>query len=838
MLVADWLSELNRRLRFRKRARLRQGRGNHRWQVKAEVSLLEDRCLMSRVRADALVPMPSNTVASANDVLYYDKSVPLKEITLTNNTAHTIYPILIDANSAEDLVKGSPNYGLPLYDPNDQLNQEYRGYIGYTLNGQNYLGLRSGQQISINVPLVFWDAGRIEIATYGANLTPNATELAPNNPVNPFRYYQYNADGSPTARYAVAAIGPASTNGMVMWYHASGLAQGPANDAPAQLTEMTFRDPYLATLKTAADIAASEKITLVNYDVSYVDSILLPVAIEAPDVPIYPNNMNSVKKAYGWVGADKTYAAMQNAIAAFTSSDRTINGLGGYFGGRGYDKYYNPNPSATGIKLPAGQNLIGDSPFSGATGVRSSYDNNQYALVSGGVGPIEVFSGGSSQGNVIQLVPEAPASLLESLQTGMVVTDSSTDLKPNTTISRVDVAAKQVILNQSVNPTGNDNNVYTFERPVMDYVATKLTNLWYGWANYYVTNSQVPSVPNVTGTTAAGNNVITFNAPVAGLVPGMQIRTSSGAIPSGTTILGISSNDMSINLSTYATVSGSNSYTFAAPQRIVPSSEVNPFTLTFAASAQAKAYQFSQVVYAVMSAMSTIPPNSGLGSTSTQLMFNVLGGNLGMIPGIVPPSGVVPLISNELRDDIKSVMRGVYNFQAVPESTGEWYPNPATTNDGAEINSKPAKFDVYNLNPFVWFVHKQLGLSGYGFSLDDDVADVGAEGANQLQISVGGPQGLDQQVQWTWGAPYGPVSSVTGQISKGSTELTNLNQDVVAEVHGTDANAGLVGAKVTGPGIGPGTTILQIVFGGTTVYLSKPAIINGQASATNPYNFS
>ena len=48
-------------------------------------------------------------------------------------------------------------------------------------------------------------------------------------------------------------------------------------------------------------------------------------------------------------------------------------------------------------------------------------------------------------------------------------------------------------------------------------------------------------------------------------------------------------------------------------------------------------------------------------------------------------------------------------------------PDPSTHTDGTDYN-------VFNLDPFVWFVHQKLGLSGYGFSFDDDVSDVGAGG--------------------------------------------------------------------------------------------------------------
>ena len=73
-----------------------------------------------------------------------------------------------------------------MFDPFDPLNQEYRGYIGYTqeVNGQTvtYAGLLPGNTITIDVPLVFWDAGRIIITTDGADLFGTGTNG------NPFLY--------------------------------------------------------------------------------------------------------------------------------------------------------------------------------------------------------------------------------------------------------------------------------------------------------------------------------------------------------------------------------------------------------------------------------------------------------------------------------------------------------------------------------------------------------------------------------------------------------------------------------------------------------------------------
>ena len=55
----------------------------------------------------------------------------------------------------------------------------------------------------------------------------------------------------------------------------------------------------------------------------------------------------------------------------------------------------------------------------------------------------------------------------------------------------------------------------------------------------------------------------------------------------------------------------------------------------------------------------------------------------------------------------------------------------------------------------------KLGFSGYGFSVDDDTADVGAGGASQLQLTVTETGGLNNTNPWTIQAPYGPVKNVS-----------------------------------------------------------------------------
>src|SRR5262249_14545197 len=74
-----------------------------------------------------------------------------------------------------------------------------------------------------------------------------------------------------------------------MWYHPSGEALGIGADAPAQLIEKTTRGKAYFTDNASAfggNFPDIQKTTPINYDVSYVDTLMLPAAMEVTDVPV------------------------------------------------------------------------------------------------------------------------------------------------------------------------------------------------------------------------------------------------------------------------------------------------------------------------------------------------------------------------------------------------------------------------------------------------------------------------------------------------------------------------------------------------------------------------
>ncbi|HVI79029.1 MAG TPA: hypothetical protein VM715_12870, partial [Candidatus Acidoferrum sp.] len=325
-------------------------------------------------------------------------AVPLKTLRITNNTADTVYPIMRDPNS--NLLKSNPAVGL--YDPYDPPDKEYRGYIGYEKGGQFYFGLKRNQSILVSLPLVFWNGARIGIGTDGQYLTPAALP-------NPLRWDKNGHRSITKAETSRDTI----PNGVVMWYRA-GIAQAPNDDTEDQLAEWTIRDHrYLVnpqiTAKTNREIPDNQLVTLINYDVSNVDNLYLPLAMEATDVWVVPQKTGTGPNAnrdgwgpgsdpdiYGWTGAINTIHFLQTAIREFTKGDNEL--LGQYFKGKGWPFYNIPNPTHdpdAPIKIPSGANIFAQSPLKA---VPTSYGNGQwqndkYMLSSGGSAPIKTTIG-------------------------------------------------------------------------------------------------------------------------------------------------------------------------------------------------------------------------------------------------------------------------------------------------------------------------------------------------------------------------------------------------------------------------------------------------------------
>jgi hypothetical protein len=354
--LADRLFGLKLEAYFKKTARSRRPRANRQWQGPARIAPLEERCMLS-VAATAGIPLPTpkGGFVLPTDVMY--QTTTSKTITIHNNTNKTLFPFIEDTNTGVNPLLNQ------LYDPNDfpfvpgsggaTIGQEYRLYAGYqkVVNGKtmNFLGLPANSSIKLTLPMVFWNAGTIQVV--GDTPDTRARFLAPLQPGgNPLgRPFLYNQKAAKEAVVSADLTGAANKQGMMLLYHTTNpQSQGVIPDAPSQLLEFTIRDSSMPT----GDPNDPYFTNNVDYDISYINNMYSPVAMEA----------NKAGNTVGYVGTLDTMNQFQAKVRAFENGSV----LNGYFGGKGWPVYFvsNPaNPAAKGSlnKLVGAQNIFSDN---------------------------------------------------------------------------------------------------------------------------------------------------------------------------------------------------------------------------------------------------------------------------------------------------------------------------------------------------------------------------------------------------------------------------------------------------------------------------------------------
>ena len=217
-----------------------------------------------------------------------------------------------------------------------------------------------------------------------------------------------------------------------------------------------------------------------------------------------------------------------------------------------------------------------------------------------------------------------------------------------------------------------------------------------------------------------------------------------------------------------------------------------------------------------MSAWSQTVP-AGTTDAWDPLLVNIIGGNLG--PNYFQNTNTD--ITNALTVLSKSALRGVPDYtNPLYSNPAQWYPDPALAAGGQTYN-------VFNLDPFVWFIHEKLGITAYAFSLDDDIGNVNAGGATDLAISVGGLNGLPNKDPYTNESNWGVLPTGATINAVNSSELGGLsNPQVVQQIIPFNYNQDKPGTLVNGPGVPMGTTVqfVQIppVLTQSTMTLSNP----------------
>ncbi len=935
MSSRNWLISLTSQLLPKNSARRRR---NHTLLGGLEACVLEERRLLSaaiyvgntQYQLPSVVNDPSQVLFTGGAAKGQDwGALPQKLLTFTNNSAdkHTIYPFLYSPNIQQ------------LYDPIDTNNEEYREYVGYTQDGKNVLGLPFGKSITIVVPLVFWNGARADIATDGANLLPQPSQVST---LNPFQFY-YSKNGVDASVYVGNKGVVASTdgNGLLMYYHShdNGAPNDPNPAAAGQLTEWTIRDQDFLNKVNAYDqqhgigtIPSSELTTLINYDVSYVDDLMAPIAMEATQVPVpvqyiqsgtatstsangnttttialqddatrafllqllttqpaptltpiwhvsfnksktetidvgtvtnvdtstgtvtvvRPGNVsglpadqagyvfytNDVKQDFGWTGAQNPINELQNVVADFTSNNPLVSGLGQYFGGAGWPQYYNPGGNL--IKIPGGANILVNSPL---TDKRSPYNQQYFLLTSNGVYAIQhgalgvlnpvnqPLSGGSTVTFKMTLSDTFTLADLQAMEQARVAQHATWNVFFNNqligTIQGIDPTTLIVTvkLSQTIDnlPSGY---ALDFRAAVTDRYSTQLRDLWYSWASYYANLPRFANLSpqNISATvsadtdSAADTRVLTFDQAQPQLALGMKVTGPN--ITGLVTILKISADAKTVYLSA-PVPAATTSFTFSKPDVLStygdPNVNVNLIHANGFGADKAFADAFAASVYETMSVYSTIEkPTVPQLPRSMGVVYESIGGGVGHLP-----TAAFVNISADVRDLGKSVLRGVPDFNKYPNTNtpdsqwkpGDWYPPPSQRTDGANYN-------VFNLDPYVWFVHQKLGLSGYGFSFDDDASDIGASGTSTLSINYAGLAGLNNTSEWFASTPWGTVKTANAAISayagldpklQGSTvvALAKTWQGIIVfnQIRPDDPANAALGAYLDGTGIvaDPGT---------------------------------
>jgi hypothetical protein len=758
-----------------------------------------------------------------------------KYITITNASAATIYPFLRTANNGIDPHSTGP-YPDGYYDPKDPHNQEFRLYVGYTVpngnaGGGQYLGLPAGATITFQVPLVFWDGDNLFFSTEGAYIT------------SPSTVYNYRVG----AKIAIGTTAPSPDDGttwvdaaksggyapgvspIVMFYHDT-TPLAVSTEALAQLGEMTFRDPYLTHFINDP----AQTFPLINYDISFVNNLVAPGAMEANDVPIYYVDTNQKpvfygKKNYGWTGSNHNAQDFGKLTQLFIRNQGKAR-IGKYFGGHGWPQYYNPDNTPNYYNIPSGYNIFSDSPLNTQSPIqihRSGYDQNHWNLSSAnGNAPIQAGGAGVGFQGFVNPPnhPNTPNRIYLTIPAG---SSFGSDINQMIQAGAVNIAltsAPQTVLGQATQFVNAPNGpyviykgtngvpittppsgaVFQFTRTASDYAITAITNLWYSWANYNVQQHQGFADLPLSGTTTTSGvpgqtfvtNKIHFTRPLSATIfGGMTVKADD--LPDGTTVVKVvdtADGGSDVYLSRIPTDVAAppqaHTFTFGKPLPLPYDPRyTQPYTLSFKPSTNGKptnAQLFAASVYSAMAAMAKVPnpTNSPYLPASMNLVEQVIGFNQDF--NDQNDAGYDLLVAS-IRDVVKSILRGVYDFYQVPNQS-QWYPNPAFPTSDL-TSGQP--FNVYNLDPYVWFVHQVQQLNAYGFSLDDDVANPGA----------GGPR-ADAQGN-TYHAPY----SLQMQFN-GTNRLTNTNEWFPTIPWGILAT----------------TATIDLYQGGEPTYQGKPAI--------------
>ncbi len=387
---------------------------------------------------------------------------------------------------------------------------------------------------------------------------------------------------------------------------------------------------------------------------------------------------------------------------------------------------------------------------------------------------------------------------------------TSTQLTPNLTDAQAASGTTATLFFNGTVTVSAAANSFTFTQHVTDYAASRIRDIWYAWLNYYVNlpaNQAFKDGTSYGGTIGPNPNEITLDSTPAYLNLGMSVTSTIAGVPANTTILYIDpKNPRHIFLSQNITLTGHQTFLFSKPGKpaymFFNDPTITPISLSFKSN-DPKSFnaQFAAAVYEAMAAegaITNLPFKTNL-PPSMNLVALTIGGDIKDLPNSDDHLG------GQVRDVIKSILRGVPDFtNPIYADESTWYPNPAVP-DKSQTNQT---FNVYNLDPYVWFIHEELGMSAYGFSLDDDAGNIGANGTNNLTMTVSGISGLPNKNEWAPSLNFGLQIPYATIMTSSLMQLQNPQmQPNYWQIKPDDPKNSIIGAYLTGPGIPQGTNL-------------------------------
>ena len=303
-----------------------------------------------------------------------------------------------------------------------------------------------------------------------------------------------------------------------------------------------------------------------------------------------------------------------------------------------------------------------------------------------------------------------------------------------------------------------------------DYAANALTRLWFSWLNYYEKDvlptiknpapSQQPTTQLTTLQTlynAGGLGDFTFNVPAGDTNYAHQFATTVF------TVMNAFSLDQNIDTRTrFVSSTGSSSgdmltglnpaivaQLYAQPNHgtgtVVYSSGTDIPSVATGATNDVVINVPSPTSTSIQIQTPATTNQSGntysfyfVGATPPLPAISPLNQFMGFIYGDNDTDpGIPPSLETKITNDVIALMRGVPSRDwPQNDAAHPWYPKPGDPTQAT--NSK------YELNPYVWFLHKSAAGSiyAYAFSVDDEWGNRQVYGTDKLLVTIGGPIGL------------------------------------------------------------------------------------------------